>query len=130
VFPQISGLGLSDTSRTFAIEGEDEAMEFLRDRELRSRLLTIAEALVEQITGSKARSLRTVMGSDIDARKVVSSLTLFGHVAKKLSETDDIDVYGPIAAAADEVLMIAEAQGYPSCEYTLRRLRCEHANGS
>src|SRR5262245_45276844 len=62
IFPQISRLGLSDTSRKFAIDGQNEAIEFLRDRELRSRLLTITEALAEQIRGGKALSLRAVMG--------------------------------------------------------------------
>jgi uncharacterized protein (DUF1810 family) len=130
VFPQISGLGLSDISREFAIDGEDEAMDFLRDEELRSRLLTITQALAQRITGSKGVSLRTIMGSDVDARKVVSSLTLFGHAVKALRETENAATYLPIAAVADEVLKVAQSQGYPPCEYTLRRLRCDPANGA
>jgi hypothetical protein len=63
------------------------------------------------------------MGSDIDARKVVSSLTLFRHVAKTLHEVEGIDAYGEIARVADDVLAVAASQGYPPCAYTLRRLR-------
>ena len=121
VFPQISRLGRSHDSQTFAIDGEEEAVEFLRDLELRSRLLTIAHAVAEQLRTGKA--LSALMGSDIDAKKVVSSLTLFGHVAKKLHQTEGVDAYGSIATVADEVLALAAPQGYPPCAYTLRRIR-------
>jgi hypothetical protein len=63
------------------------------------------------------------MGSDIDAKKVVSSLTLFGPVAKKLHEVEGVDAYSSIAKVADEVLAVAASQGYPPCSYTLRRIR-------
>ncbi len=122
VFPQISGLGASELSRKFAIENEEEAEAFLRDHELRSRLFAITNALVEQIRGDGARSLQAVMNSEVDARKVVSSLTLFRDIARTLGETGTTDVYGPFAAVADEVLVIAASQGYPPCEHTLRRL--------
>src|SRR5262245_30924852 len=122
VFPQIGGLGASELSRKFAIENAEEAEAFLRDRELRSRLFAITSALVQQIKGDAAPSLRTVMNSEIDARTVVSSLTLFRHVARTLCETESTDVYGPFAAVADEVLAIAASQGHPPCEHTLRCL--------
>lgn len=121
VFPQIRGLGTSGASQTFAIDGEDEAVKFLRDSELRSRFLTIAQAVAEQLKTGKA--LRALMGSDIDAKKVVSSLTLFEHVSKKLRDTEGIDEYSSVATVADEVLRLAATQGYPPCAYTLRRLR-------
>jgi uncharacterized protein (DUF1810 family) len=121
VFPQISGLGTSGTARTFAIESEAEAMAFLRDAELRSRYFAIIEAVAEQLRAGK--SLRALMASDIDARKVVSSLTLFRHVARKLYDTEGIAAYGSVADTADEVLTAAATQGYPPCAYTLQRLR-------
>jgi len=121
VFPQVSGLGYSDASKTFAIDGEDEAEEFLRDSDLRSRFLAIAQAVHEQLKAG--RDLRALMGSRIDAQKVVSSLTLFGHVAKKLHETEGLEAYRSVATVADEVLSLAATQGYPPCAFTLRRLR-------
>jgi uncharacterized protein (DUF1810 family) len=123
VFPQISGLGISSTSERFAIDSEEEAVEFLRDSELRSRLLTIASTVAEQLKSGNAKSLRQLMGSDTDARKVVSSLTLFGQVARKLRETDGLEAYSSLAAAADDVLRVAASQGYPPCAYTLRFLQ-------
>jgi hypothetical protein len=68
-------------------------------------------------------SLRTLMGSDIDVRKVVSSLTLFGQIAKKLYIAESADVYNEIAKVADEVLAHAGSEGYPPCAYTLEQLR-------
>ena len=121
--PQIDGLGASEFSQTFALDGEEEAAEFLRDPELRARLLTISRAVVEQLRTGRAKSLRTLMGSDIDAKKVVSSLTLLGHVAKNLHKADGIDAYSALATVADEVLALAAAEGYPPCAYTLRPVR-------
>lgn len=122
VFPQIAGLGTSAVSQTFAIDGEDEAAEFLRDSELRSRLLTAADAVAGQLRTGRVASLRALMGSDVDARKLVSSLTLFGHVARKLYETEGIDACSLIANVAEGVLAAAASQGYPPCAYTLRRI--------
>jgi uncharacterized protein (DUF1810 family) len=122
VFPQIEGLGTSAAARTFALSGEEEAVEFLHDAELRARLLTITQAVAEALTTGRAKSLQALMGSDIDARKVVSSLTLFGHVARKLHGVEGLDACRAIANAADEVLAVAALQGYPPCSFTLRRL--------
>jgi uncharacterized protein (DUF1810 family) len=128
IFPQIAGLGTSQASRMFAIEGWDEAVEFLNDPVLCSRLVVIARAVAEQLQSGKA--LRVLMGSDIDARKVVSSLTLFGHVARKLHEADGRDAYESLAAVSDEVLALAASQGYPACAYTLGRIRSRRPSTS
>jgi len=130
IFPQLAGLGSSAASRTFAIDGEAEAVEFLQDPELRVRLLTIAEAVAEQIRTGRARSLGRLMGSEIDARKIVSSLTLFGHVASKLHIAEHLNEYSALAKAADEVLSAAASEGYSPCAYTLRRLRRSEAGGA
>ncbi|HET7217029.1 MAG TPA: DUF1810 family protein [Vicinamibacterales bacterium] len=124
VFPQLEGLGISGPSQMYAVAGEAEAAEFLRDSELRSRLLTILTAVAEQLRSGRV-SLDALMGSTIDARKLVSSLTLFGHVAEKVAATDDLDDLHEcesIARVAGEVLAIAAAEGYPACAYTLRHL--------
>jgi uncharacterized protein (DUF1810 family) len=123
VFPQIKGLGTSGHSQTFALDGEEEAAEFLRDDELRLRLLTITCVVAKQLRTQTVRSLCALMGSDIDAKKVVSSLTLFLHVAKKLREVEGPVAYGLIADAAEEVLALAASQGYAPCSYTLQRIR-------
>jgi uncharacterized protein (DUF1810 family) len=121
VFPQISGLGRSGAAQTFAIDGEEEAAAYLRDSELRSRYLLIAEAVDSQL--KRGTPLRALMGSDIDAKKLVSSLTLFGYVSRKLRDSEGVDAYSSLIAVADEVLSLAAAEGYPPCAYTLKRLQ-------
>lgn len=123
IFPQIAGLGRSPTAQTFAIEDEDEAVMYLQDPELRGRLLTILTAAADSLRTGRADSLGTLMGSDIDAQKLVSSLTLFRHVAKTLHQRDGLDDYASIARVADELLAIAASEGYPTCAFTLARVR-------
>jgi uncharacterized protein (DUF1810 family) len=132
IFPQLDGLGMSATAHEYAIDGEAEAAAYLRDRQLRGRLLLMTDAVAEQLaTGSstsegKALRLSTLMGSEIDAKKLVSSLTLFAEVARRLAaegaESEDAKACASMASAADRVLAIASSQGYPPCAFTLRRL--------
>lgn len=121
VFPQVIGLGSSSHAQTFAIRSADEARDYLRDPELRSRLLSITIAVADRLESGKV-SLRELMGSEIDAVKVVSSLTLFRHIASGLHETENLDESQSLAVAAQRVLTIAAKDGYPPCAYTLRFL--------
>lgn len=125
IFPQLAGLGFSAMSQAFAIADRQEAIDYLRDPVLRDRLLTITRAVAEQLDAGTP--LARVMGSGIDAKKLVSSLTLFGAVARDLLRNDpDADkTLQQLAAVADDVLARAEAQGYPPCEYTRRALGSE-----
>lgn len=120
VFPQLTGLGRSSTARAFGIDGPAEAAAYLRDAELRTRLLTMTTAVLEQL--KRGIPLRTLMGSDIDALKLVSSLTLFGAVGRTLAASEPGDAYAAIVRAATEVLVTAAEQGYPPCAYTLNVL--------
>src|SRR5262245_56237229 len=122
VFPQIEGLGSSALAQMFAIHGRDEAEAFLRDTELRTRLVTITTAVADQLRAAVAISLPALMGSDIDARKVVSSLTLFREVARTLETFEPASELATLARVADDVLTRAATHGYPPCAYTLRYL--------
>ena len=122
VFPQIDGLGSSPLAQRFALHGEEETAAFLRDPELRGRYVTIASAAEEQLRRYPGTSLRMLMGSGIDARKLVSSLTLFRYVAQRLHAREPHDDYAAIARVADAILARAEAEGYPPCAFTLRQL--------
>jgi uncharacterized protein (DUF1810 family) len=121
VFPQLSGLGSSSMSETYAIADVAEAMAYARDPVLCDRLLTITTAIGAQL--GKGVPVAVLMGSRIDALKLVSSLTLFEHVAKMLHEAAAEERHRTLAAAAEEVLDLAEAEGYPRCTYTLETLR-------
>ena len=120
VFPQISGLGLSHMSQLYAIRDRDEAVAYLRHPVLFARLLEITTAVAEQVRTGAA--IERLMGSSIDATKLVSSLTLFSDVARSLSESPT-DANAVLADLAEEVLIAAAAQGYQRCHHTLDRLR-------
>jgi uncharacterized protein (DUF1810 family) len=74
VFPQIAGLGMSATSRHFAISSIEEAQAYLSHPVLGPRLRSCAELLVE-ITGKSAAQIF----GELDAEKLRSSMTLFAR---------------------------------------------------
>jgi uncharacterized protein (DUF1810 family) len=123
IFPQLRGLGASAMAVRYALDGPDEAAAYLNDRVLADRLLQAASAVrthVAPASGTPAR-LEAVMGSRIDAQKLVSSLTLFVHLARRLGTTDRPDL-ALLADEATAVLAAAAAQGYPACAFTERAL--------
>ena len=119
VFPQIAGLGMSHMSQLYAIRDRDEAVAYLRHPVLSARLLEITTAVAEHVRNGAA--LDRLMGSSIDATKLVSSLTLFGKVARSLSDSRT-DANAALADLAEEVLIAGAAQGYQRCHHTLRTL--------
>ena len=76
VFPQIAGLGLSPTSRKYAISSLDEARAYLDHPLLGDRLRECARAVL----AVENRSADQIFGG-IDARKLHSSSTLFLRAA-------------------------------------------------
>lgn len=72
IFPQINGLGFSDTARFYAIRSLDEAAAYLADPVLGQRLRECAHALLD-LPGGTARE---ILGSPDDL-KLRSSMTLF-----------------------------------------------------
>ncbi|SHJ61236.1 Uncharacterized protein, DUF1810 family [Hymenobacter daecheongensis DSM 21074] len=72
IFPQIQGLGFSETSRFYAIQGRAEAEAYLAHPVLGPRLLRISEALLA-LSSSNATQ---VLGQPDDL-KLRSSMTLF-----------------------------------------------------
>ncbi|MDE3132644.1 MAG: DUF1810 domain-containing protein [Acidobacteriota bacterium] len=76
VFPQLAGLGSSETARFFALAGLDEATAYLAHALLGPRMVACSEALLA-LPGSDPVA---VLG-EIDALKLRSSMTLFARVA-------------------------------------------------
>lgn len=72
IFPQIEGLGFSETSKYYAIESIHEAKEFLDHPVLGSRLIEICNALLNL----EANDPYKIFGSP-DDMKLHSSMTLF-----------------------------------------------------
>lgn len=75
IFPQIKGLGLSETAKFYAIQNLDEAKAYLNDPILGKRLVEISKAL----TGLPTNSANQIFGSPDDL-KLRSSMTLFAAV--------------------------------------------------
>jgi uncharacterized protein (DUF1810 family) len=76
VFPQVAGLGVSATSRKYAIESLAEADAYLHHDILGPRLVACVEAALTV----EGRSAREIFGSP-DDRKLRSSATLFAQVS-------------------------------------------------
>jgi len=72
IFPQLKDLGYSPTAKYYGIDGKEEAIAYLTDEILRSRLIEISKALL---------SLETSNATEIfgypDDMKLKSSMTLF-----------------------------------------------------
>ena len=81
IFPQVQGLGLSSTSRFFAMSGKNEARAFLSHPLLGSRLDECV-GLILELDGYSALD---IFGGT-DAQKLASSMTLFAS----LTEPDSI----------------------------------------
>ena len=78
IFPQLRGLGRSDTSRYYALEGLEEARAFLADPVLGRNLLEICRALLALPTDSALEVLGTP-----DNLKLRSSMTLFAQADRE-----------------------------------------------
>ena len=76
VFPQIAGLGKSETARHFAIGSLAEARAYFDHPLLGPRLLESSQALLD-VSGKSARE---ILG-ETDAAKLRSSMTLFARAA-------------------------------------------------
>ncbi|MEI6973018.1 MAG: DUF1810 domain-containing protein, partial [bacterium] len=76
IFPQIDGLGHSDTSKRFAIKSVDEARQYLGHPLLGPRLLKCAKVIL----AIKELSATEVFGFPDDV-KLRSSMTLFAHIS-------------------------------------------------
>lgn len=76
IFPQIKGLGMSETSRYYGIDGEEEAKAYLDNEILGSRLREITSELLKLNIDNPVDIFGT-----IDAIKLKSSMTLFDYVS-------------------------------------------------
>ncbi|PTS91930.1 DUF1810 domain-containing protein [Pedobacter sp. HMWF019] len=75
IFPQIQGLGFTETSKLYAIEDLAEAQEYLEHRVLGARLILMCNTLLDL----KNDSAHQIFGSPDDL-KLKSCMTLFAAV--------------------------------------------------
>jgi len=115
IFPQLDGLGRSPMARRFGLRDTVEAQEYLADPALRGRLLAVTREAERHL--ASGTPVEWLMGSEIDAQKLVSSMTLFHRAVPASAEPEAQE----IARLAGNILMLAGAQGYPACALTLER---------
>lgn len=77
IFPQIQGLGHSMNAKYYGISSLGEAKAYLAHPVLGLRLREVTLALFPH----KGKDIREIMGSEIDALKLRSSMTLFNQVS-------------------------------------------------
>ena len=77
VFPQVAGLGRSETAQLYAVSGLTEARAYLADPVLGQRLRECCEVLLSL----EDTDATTVFGS-VDAMKLRSAMTLFSRAAE------------------------------------------------
>jgi uncharacterized protein (DUF1810 family) len=120
VFPQLRGLGQSPMAVRYGLDGVDEALAYLRDPALGQRLGIATAAVRAHVAGPgrPASRLEDVMGSDVDTRKLVSCLTLFGSLAHAAPPADRSSAVAALADDAAAILAVAAAEGYPRCAFT------------
>jgi hypothetical protein len=58
------------------------------------------------------------MGSRIDATKLVSCMTLFSGVARRLRSIEPRPVFDTLIGHANAILTAADRQGYQRCAFT------------
>lgn len=76
IFPQIAGLGFSETSKLYAIKNLEEAKLYLDHDVLGPRLIEISKALL----GIEGKTANQIFGNP-DDMKLKSSMTLFSSPA-------------------------------------------------
>ena len=77
IFPQLEGLGARPNSRSYGVEGTEEAWAYLYHPVLGERLREVTSVLLSL----EGKDVRDIFG-DLDAMKVRSCMTLFNEVAE------------------------------------------------
>ncbi|MDM1550741.1 DUF1810 family protein [Empedobacter falsenii] len=86
MFPQLVGLGSSDSSLEFSISSKEEARAFVKDEELWGNYLEVLSVLLIQHKGIIPQ---LIFGKN-DAIKLKSSLTLFNFIVPKEKIIKDV----------------------------------------
>ncbi|MFN2475804.1 MAG: DUF1810 family protein [Chthoniobacterales bacterium] len=116
IFRQLAGLARSAMATNYAIRGLTKACDYLRDPILRARYEEITAAVSDQL--ARGLAVEDLMGSRIDALKLVSSLTLLRAAADRISTSDD--TFKSVNACCDSLPARVGAASYPACTSTFR----------
>ena len=120
IFPQAKGLGRSGRSKRYGIGCMDEAVIYLAHRPLGDRYCQIVDAAWWQVTQCKT-PVWTLFPRD--AKKFVSSLTLFQRAAEKCiaAQIPEFEhrAFERLVDQCADILDAAAAEGLPRCTRSL-----------
>src|SRR5262249_49920731 len=116
------GLGQSSAAVYYGLAGSREAAAYLRDPVLGERLMTVTRIVRAHLAEPRPLPLDGLMGSWVDALKLVSCMTLFAHVARELHAAEGPPQFAAVAEDAEAILRAATAQGFRRCAFTERQL--------
>lgn len=91
-FPQLAGMGESDTSKHFAIQNVAEAQQFLADPQLSKNLKDFTSLATQAVTGGRGNfqsNLNTALGTG-DAQKLHACMTLFDTAERQNGNNNNI----------------------------------------
>ena len=88
IFPQIYGLGSSETSRYYAIKNKSQLFSFYNNTYLRHNILTLSSTLLNLSSNNP----KEIFG-EVDSLKLKSSMTLFYLVTGNIIFKQVLDKY-------------------------------------
>lgn len=117
IFPQLKSLGYSENAKFFGISDLNEACEYLKDPVLFKRYHQMVQLVEQQL---QRIPLVTLMGGDTDAKKLMSSLTLFRQAASHLNAIQGKNNHDikDLGQRCSHILKISASQNYQPCHKT------------
>ena len=115
IFPQLKGLGHSNMCKHYDIQSGDEACAYLQDESLFKNYVELLSIVKIQLT--KGISLNNLFNGSTDAKKFISSLTLFNLAAKHLL-SENFYQLSAFVELTNNLLKIIQTQGYKTCTHT------------
>jgi len=109
---------LSDKTKTYAIKDTEEAHMYLNTPLLYNRYHALTLIVLRHLERRTVAPI-VLMGSEIDCKKLVSSLTLFAAVGLRTARAE-------LARDALGVLHLMDNAGFPMCQYTMQKFDFSH----
>lgn len=117
IFPQLEGEGGSSaTTIKYSIENLKEACDYLDDPELYKNLYEITSAALQKLNAGI--HVEILMGGEIDAKKLASSMTLFSLAAAAHGKPE-------LAVLCNDILGKIKTQGYPPSKKTSDKITAQ-----
>ena len=120
ILPQLASLGSSHHAIWYGIKSFPEAQQYLKDDILGPRLIEISEEILHQL--KKGIRVSTLMGSGIDASKLLSCVTLFYFVSY---QTQYEGLFNTLRQLCEKKLKRQDRKTIQFCEVSMEKLHLE-----